>query len=188
MKVRLTLSALVFVVAAVIAVIVTTSGGNTSLARAQTGANASVSVAQTPLGRTLTDAHGRVLYLFGPDTPGMSTLSAAGRSVWPPFTSTGRPGAMGGAQASQIGAVRGAGGAAQVTYHGHPLYYFVGDRQLGQVTGQGLNEFGGRWYVLSAAGGAITAAPHPARASSGATGSSSAGGARSGSPSYGYGY
>jgi predicted lipoprotein with Yx(FWY)xxD motif len=188
MKARLSLSALVFVVAAVIAVIVTTSGGGTSQARSQTVANGSISVTPTPLGRTLTDAHGRVLYLFAPDTPGMSTLSAAGRAVWPRFTSTGRPGAMGGAQASQIGAVSGAGGAAQVTYHGHPLYYFVGDRGPGQVTGEGLNEFGGRWYVLSTAGGAVTAAPHGARALSGATGSSAAGGARSGSPSYGYGY
>jgi predicted lipoprotein with Yx(FWY)xxD motif len=184
MNLRLSLSALVFLVAAVIAVIVTTGGGSTSQAQPLTGANASISVKQTPLGQTLTDADGRVLYLFAPDKANMSTLSPAGRSVWPPFTSARRPAAMDGAQASQIGTVSGASGAAQVTYHGHPLYYFFGDRRPGQTTGQGLNEFGGRWYVLSTTGGEITAAPQAA----GATGSSGAGGSSGGSPSYGYGY
>jgi predicted lipoprotein with Yx(FWY)xxD motif len=182
MNARLSLSALVFVVAAVIAVIVTTGGGSKSQARPLTGGAASISVKQTPLGRTLTDADGRVLYLFAPDKPNMSTLSAAGRAVWPPFTSTRRPAAVDGVQANQIGAVAGAGGAAQVTYHGHPLYYFVGDRKPGQTTGQGLNAFGGRWYILSTAGGAITAAPRAAAGSSAGTAGSG------GASSYGYGY
>lgn len=179
MNVRLSLSALVFIVAAAIAVIVTTSGGSTSQAGPLPPANASISVKQTPLGQTLTDADGRVLYLFAPDKPNMSTLSTAGQAVWPPFTATGRPAAMDGAQVAQIGVVSGASGAAQVTYHGHPLYYFVGDRRPGQVTGQGLNEFGGRWYALSTAGAAITAAAHAT-----AAGSSGVGGA----PSYHYSY
>ena len=178
MNARVSLSALVFIVAAVIAVIVTTSGGSASPARPQAAANTSIAVKQTPLGRTLTDADGRVLYLFAPDKPNMSTLSAAGRAVWPPFTASGRPAATDGAQAGQIGAVTGATGTAQVTYHGHPLYYFAGDRRPGQVTGQGLNEFGGRWYALSTAGAAITAAPHAAAGSSAAVSS----------PSYSYNY
>jgi predicted lipoprotein with Yx(FWY)xxD motif len=39
-----------------------------------------------------------------------------------------------------------------VTYGGHPLYYFVSDRKPGQTTGQGVNQFGGPWWVISAAG------------------------------------
>ena len=46
----------------------------------------------------------------------------------------------------------------QITYRGHPLYYYVGDHTPGQTAGQGLNEFGGYWYVLSAGGSAITSA------------------------------
>ncbi len=78
MNARLSLSALVFIVAAVIAVIVTTSGGSKSQAQSVAGANASISVKQTPLGQTLTDADGRMLYLFAPDQADMSTLSAGG--------------------------------------------------------------------------------------------------------------
>jgi predicted lipoprotein with Yx(FWY)xxD motif len=179
MNARLSLSALAFIVAAAIAVVVTATGGSTSKARATPAASASISVKQTALGSMLTDGSGRTLYLFAPDKRNMSTLSSAGRAVWPPFTASRRPAAEHGAQAGQIGQVSGAPGSAQVTYDGHPLYYFVGDRQPGQSTGQGLNEFGGRWYVLSSAGGAITAATPPA----------GGGGASGGAPSYGsYGY
>jgi hypothetical protein len=60
-----------------------------------------------------------------------------------------------------------------VTYNGHPVYYFVGDHNPGQTAGQGLNEFGARWYVLSPAGTAITAAPKP-NTSGSSTGGASA--------------
>ncbi len=170
-RTTLSLSVIAFVVAAGIAVIVATSGSSTSKALAAPGANRAISVKQTSVGPALTDANGRALYLFAADKPNVSKLSAAGRAVWPPFNSSTRPAATGGAKASDIGAVTGM--RAQVTYHGHPLYYFAGDNGPGQVAGQGLNEFGGRWYVLSSAGGAITTAPPASAGSSGSTGSSS---------------
>jgi predicted lipoprotein with Yx(FWY)xxD motif len=39
-----------------------------------------------------------------------------------------------------------------VTYNNHPLYYFVSDQKPGQTTGQGVNQFGAPWWVISAAG------------------------------------
>jgi Secreted repeat of unknown function len=56
----------------------------------------------------------------------------------------------------------------------HPLYYFVGDKSPGQVRGQGLNEFGARWYVLSSSGSAITSAAKSAAPASTGSGSGSA--------------
>jgi len=44
----------------------------------------------------------------------------------------------------------------QVTYHGHPLYYYVGDRIPGQILCQNVEEFGGHWWVVSPDGRAIT--------------------------------
>jgi hypothetical protein len=58
-----------------------------------------------------------------------------------------------------IGTISGPAGGRQVTYNGHPLYFFVGDRSPGSGSGQRLNEFGGLWYVLSPNGHAITRAP-----------------------------
>ena len=47
-------------------------------------------------------------------------------------------------------------GKAQVTYNGHPLYTFAGDQKPGDTSGQGVNAFGGLWYVVSPAGNQVT--------------------------------
>ena len=162
----------VAVVAAIYAAILTT-GGSAKKTQPAGPANAAISVQQTSLGKTLTDANGRTLYLFAADKPDVSTLSAAGRAFWPPFTSAIKPSAKSGARVGEIGTVTGATGAGQVTYNGHPLYYFVGDHNPGQTSGQALNQFGARWYVLSPSGAAITSAAN-ASAQSSSTGGGSA--------------
>ena len=47
-------------------------------------------------------------------------------------------------------------GKPQVTYNGHPLYLFAADQKAGDTNGQGVNAFGGLWYVLSSSGDEIT--------------------------------
>ena len=168
---RLSLSAVALIVAGAIAAIVATTGSSAKKAPS-VAANSALSIRQTSLGKTLTDANGRTLYLFAGDKPNVSRLSPAGRAFWPPFTAAVRPSATGGAVAGDIGTVTGATGAAQVTYNGHPLYYFVGDRNRGQTTGQALNQFGARWYVLSPLGAAVTSPPATSAASSSTGGGS----------------
>jgi len=51
-----------------------------------------------------------------------------------------------------LGRVRRADGSQQVTYAGHPLYYYVGDRKPAQILCQDVVEFGGRWLVVSRVG------------------------------------
>jgi predicted lipoprotein with Yx(FWY)xxD motif len=171
-RTRLSLPILAVIVAAAVAVIVSISGGKTK-AQPAVAAGSAISLKQSSVGNVLTDANGRALYLFAGDDRNVSRLSAAGRAVWPPFTSTTLPRATSGANAAQIGTATGTGGGTQITYNGHPLYYYVGDHQPGQLLGQGLNQFGARWYVLSAKGNAITSAAKsaPAPASGGSSSS-----------------
>jgi hypothetical protein len=51
-----------------------------------------------------------------------------------------------------LGTTRRSDGKLQVTYHGHPLYFFAEDKQAGQVKGEGTNFFGGKWWAVSPAG------------------------------------
>ena len=146
------------VVAAVVAVLLLATGGSAKNTSAHAAPAVAVGVKQTALGKTLVDANGRTLYLFEADRPNRSTLSQAGLAVWPAFISSGTPRATGGAVSGLIGTITGPGGRRQVTYGGHPLYYFVGDRSPGSVSGQRLNSFGAVWYVLSPNGNAITRA------------------------------
>ncbi len=43
-------------------------------------------------------------------------------------------------------------GHVQVTYHGHPLYFYASEHVPGDTTGQALNQFGAEWRVLTPAG------------------------------------
>ncbi|HTA33131.1 MAG TPA: hypothetical protein VK721_06875 [Solirubrobacteraceae bacterium] len=156
---RVISSGLAVVVTGIIVLVIAVSGGSASKAKPTPVGGSAVSVKHTSLGNTLVDANGRTLYLFQADRPNVSTLSRAGFAVWPAFTSAGKPQAEGGVVAAHIGTIAGPKGTRLVTYYGHPLYYYVGDKVSGETNGQGLNEFGARWYVLSASGTAVTSAP-----------------------------
>lgn len=111
-------------------------------------AGAVVELRHTALGTVLVDARGRTLYLFEKDRNGVSMCGSACTAYWPPLTSHGTPHAGRGVRASLLKLTA----ARQVSYAGHLLYTFVGDKRPGQTTGEGLTNFGAGWYVLSANG------------------------------------
>jgi predicted lipoprotein with Yx(FWY)xxD motif len=117
-------------------------------------ASSTLDVRQTLLGRTLVDGRGRTLYMFKADRANMSNCAGACLTVWPAMSASVKPHASGGAVAAKIGIIR-AHGRRQVTYAGHPLYYYIGDRTRGDVNGEGLNQFGGKWYALRPSGRVI---------------------------------
>jgi predicted lipoprotein with Yx(FWY)xxD motif len=123
-------------------------------------ATATVKVRTTPLGRVLVDGRGRTLYLFEPDEFGRSVCFGACRGAWPPLLTTGAPRAAAGAKAPLLGTTKRKDGGTQVTYQGYPLYLFVKDVMPGQTLGQGLNGFGGGWYVLDPLGRKIEGGRH----------------------------
>ena len=128
---------------------------STSITSNSSGA-ASVSTKTTSLGTFLVDANGRTLYLWDADHGSTSTCNGACAQAWPPLTTTtGTPKASGAVKASLLGTTKRTDGTNEVTYAGHPLYYFAGDTQPGQTTGQGSNGFGAPWWVVAPSGKAI---------------------------------
>jgi predicted lipoprotein with Yx(FWY)xxD motif len=174
----LTSGVLTILIAGIAVIVLGVGGGNAKTRHQHTAAAGSaVSIRITPLGRTLVDANGRALYVFAGDRANVSRLSEAGLSVWPRFIATGPVKASNGAQAAKIGTITGPSGIRQVTYNGHPLYYYVGDSAPGSTRGQGLNEFGALWHVLGPAGSAVTSSQ---------SNSTAAPASSSPAPSYGY--
>jgi predicted lipoprotein with Yx(FWY)xxD motif len=106
----------------------------------------------TSLGAVLAGPSGRSVYLFEKDAGTSSSCSGACASAWPPVTTVGTPTAGGGVQQQLLGVTPRDDGTMQVTYAGHPVYYFAGDQSAGQIRGEGLKNFGAGWYVLSPAG------------------------------------
>jgi predicted lipoprotein with Yx(FWY)xxD motif len=122
-----------------------------ALAGGTTG-GAKVAVAKSPLGRILVDSKGITLYDFVKDKGRTSVCYGACAALWPPLITKGKPIAGLGVGASLLGTTKRKDGKLEVTYNGHPLYYFVTDTKPGQTTGQAVNQFGGPWWVLSPAG------------------------------------
>lgn len=122
-------------------------------APAESGATVTVA-SSAEYGSYLADRQGRALYLFTADETGTSDCSGACAAAWPPYlVSQGTPSAAGaGVQTSMLGTLQRADGRTQVTYNGHPLYYFAKDAGPGQVTGQDVDAFGGEWYLVTPQG------------------------------------
>lgn len=140
-------------------------GSNTKQASSSTptttASNASatttmVKTAKAAPGTYLVGPNGRALYLWEADSMNKSACSGACAQAWPPFKATGSPAASGGAMSADLGTITRADGTKQVTYKGHPLYYYVGDSAAGQTNGQGSNSFGAKWWLVAPSGGAIT--------------------------------
>jgi hypothetical protein len=72
-------------------------------------------------------------------------------------TTTGTATASGSAKASDLGTITRSDGSKQVTYDGHPLYYFSGDSGAGMATGQGNDGFGAKWWLVAPTGSDVTA-------------------------------
>jgi predicted lipoprotein with Yx(FWY)xxD motif len=101
------------------------------------------------VGRYVTDAKGRAVYMFVIDSKNFSACTDACAGAWPPLSPASAPGGDATVQAEMIGRITRSDGRAQVTYNELPIYYYLDDEQPGDIKGQGKNEFGGLWYLVS---------------------------------------
>ena len=113
---------------------------------------ATVKTRHGKLGTFLVGGNGKTLYLFEKDKTSKSTCSGQCAQFWPPLLTSGKAKASGQARGSKLGTTRRSDGKLQVTYNGHPVYYFSQDGKPGDAKGQDFSAFGAKWYVLSPAG------------------------------------
>ena len=132
-------------------------GSSSSAGAAASGGGTVITTAKSSAGTVLTNGSGKAVYLWVKDTGDMSNCNGACAGAWPPVTTTGTPTAAGSAKASDIGTITRSDGTKQVTYDGHPLYYFSGDSGAGSATGQGSDSFGAKWWLVTPAGSDVTA-------------------------------
>ena len=166
----------------------TAAGSGSSPAAASTGSAGAAATSTVTLsarsvpgvGTVLVNGQGQTLYLLTSEKGGKVTCTASNgcTKFWPEITlpqGTTAAKAGSGVEPSLLGSVKDASGNVEVTYHGWPVYTYVGDSGPGVAHGQGLTSFGGTWYVLNASGDAVTGHPQPASSPS-----------SSGSGGYGY--
>jgi predicted lipoprotein with Yx(FWY)xxD motif len=104
------------------------------------------------LGSILVNDTGRTVYTFSNDTPKTSTCFDTCADTWIPVLTFGDPTGGTGIDDSMVETIDRGSHSLQVSYFGHPLYYYAGDTTAGQVNGQNLGVFGGRWSVVDPKG------------------------------------
>jgi predicted lipoprotein with Yx(FWY)xxD motif len=150
---RILIAALAVVALAAVAIV-----GTTSSSAKKSKAPATLSLSKTSLGKILVDSKGRTLYELGADGKNKSTCSGACATNWPPAAAPKKPTFGSGVSKSKLKVITRSDGKKQLSYAGHPLYRFIGDSKKGDTNGEGINAFGGFWYVLDGKGKLITGA------------------------------
>ena len=116
--------------------------------KAAEGGGTVVRIGAVKQGKALVDGQGKSLYYWLKDTGTTSSCFGACAGAWPPVFATGMPKAVGSAKQKLLGTTKRKDGRTQVTYNGHPLYYFAGDTGPGSSKGEESNGFGAKWYLL----------------------------------------
>jgi predicted lipoprotein with Yx(FWY)xxD motif len=119
-----------------------------------------------PYGKILVNAKDWTLYLFDADKPNESTCTGECAKAWRPLLVTSAPKAdRGGVKQKLLSTTTRDDNTMQVTYNGHPLYTYQGDKKAGETRGQALTQFGAKWYVVDTDGKKVTVLPPPGSAS-----------------------
>lgn len=137
-------------------IIASESGAAKPAANRSAASGVTVQTRNTGLGNILVDGKGRTVYLFTKDMGNSVNCTGACLSYWPAVPANADLQVGGGASATDLTTITTPGGGHQLSYAGHPLYYFVGDHKAGDTSGQALDQFGGPWYALAPNGSAVT--------------------------------
>lgn len=102
--------------------------------------------------RYLTDASGSPLYYLDDNADGRRCDDACQR-IWPPVTAqSDAPVAPDGVEQPELGALQIGQGANHLTYHGHPLYRYAGDRGARTTSGHDVQDDWGHWRLMGVDG------------------------------------
>ncbi|MFZ0754429.1 MAG: hypothetical protein WAN00_11760 [Trebonia sp.] len=134
------------------------AGASSSSAAAGGSGSTVITTVSSSAGTFLANSSGHAVYLWTKDSNGMSACSGACAGAWPPVTTTGTVTASGEAKSSDLSTITRSDGTKQVTYDGHPLYFFSGDSGPGMASGQGNDGFGAKWWLVSPSGSDVTSA------------------------------
>ncbi|EME65546.1 hypothetical protein G352_09052 [Rhodococcus ruber BKS 20-38] len=116
-----------------------------------TGESTVVTTANGPLGEMLFDRTDQAIYIFDREVGTVPDCYGDCAVAWPPVLTVGAPVAAGDADQGLLGTTARTDGTTQVTYAGHPLYFYA-DEDPGQVLCHRVEEFGGLWLAIDEAG------------------------------------
>jgi predicted lipoprotein with Yx(FWY)xxD motif len=107
--------------------------------------------ANSQFGMMLFDGTGQAIYLFDKEQTTEPECYGACAEAWPPVLTKGSPTAASGTKQDLLGTTKRTDGTTQVTYGGHPLYFYAHEAK-NEVKCHNIQGFGGLWLVVTPAG------------------------------------
>jgi predicted lipoprotein with Yx(FWY)xxD motif len=102
------------------------------------------------LGKILVDnTTSKTLYTWAKDTDENSQCYDQCATFWPPLVTTAKTISADGVTTGKFATSARKDGALQVTFNGHPLYFYNRDAAPGDTNGQGSTGFGAVWLVVN---------------------------------------
>ena len=120
------------------------------------GSGLVVTTGPSDFGTMLFDRSDQAIYLFDKERSSTARCYGECAGAWPPVLTDGAPQADGRVRGALLGTTERRDGSLQVTYAGHPLYYYAHEGP-GQVLCHDVVEYGGTWLVVTPAGDAAPA-------------------------------
>ncbi len=138
------------------------AGGSTSVASSDDkttlashagppGTGTTIKASASQYGKVLFSKSNRAIYYFDKESTRTPKCYGSCAKAWPPVLTSGKPQAGGAVKSALLGTTRRANGKKQVTYAGHPLYFYVTDPR-GEVECHNIEEFGGLWLAVKPSG------------------------------------
>ena len=115
------------------------------------GKGSVIKTASSDFGTMLFDRSGQAIYLFAKERTSKPECYGACAKAWPPVLTEGSPQAHGDTRSGLLSTTRRSDGTSQVTYKGHPLYFYAHEGKH-QVLCHNVDEYGGLWLVVTPKG------------------------------------
>ena len=111
-----------------------------------------ITTAASSYGPVLWGPERQVVYIWEREPTAEAECYGDCAEAWPPVLTKGEPIAAGDVDPALLGTTTRRDGSTQVTYNGHPLYYYAHEGP-GEVTCHDVATHGGLWWVVTPAGG-----------------------------------
>ena len=115
---------------------------------------AEIESGDSQFGPMLFDENDQAIYLFTKETGEKPGCYGDCAVAWPPVLTKGEPVAGKGLKQKLLGTTERKDGSTQVTYGGHPLYFYVNEGP-GEVKCHNVLQYGGTWLVVGPDGEAL---------------------------------
>jgi predicted lipoprotein with Yx(FWY)xxD motif len=110
-----------------------------------------ITTGDSKFGEILFDVAGQAIYVFDKEQASEAECYDECAEEWPPVITDGDPVAESQVAPDQLGTTGRTDGSTQVTYAGHPLYYYAHE-STNEVKCHNVREFGGLWLVVTPSG------------------------------------